>query len=63
MGVTDTMTCENSTVTNELGYHGEGEDLNGMDEEEQEGSLTPVVETMEKRVKDGARIISIRRTC
>ena len=57
MGVTDTMTCENSTVTNEIGYHGEGENLNGMDEEEQEGSLIPQVETMriqedQKRNKD-----------
>ena len=33
--MTDTMACENSTVTNELGYHGEGEDLIGMDEREQ----------------------------
>ena len=53
MGVTDALTCENSTVTNELEYHGEGEDLNGMEEEEQEGSLTPVVETMKIQEDQG----------
>ena len=44
--MTDALTCENSTVIIELGYRGEGEDLYGMGNEEQEGSSTPEIETM-----------------
>ena len=51
--MTDALTCENSTVIIELEHRGEGEDLYGMGNEEQEGSLTPVIETMKMQEDQG----------
>ena len=44
--MTDALACENSTVTGEFGYNGEGEDLFGTGNREQEGSSTPGTEAM-----------------
>ena len=44
--MTDALACENSTVTGEFGYNGEGEDLLGTGNREQEGSSTPETEAM-----------------
>ena len=44
--MTDTLACENSTVTIEVENNNEGEDSFGMSNGEQEGSLTPEIEIM-----------------
>ena len=44
--MTDTLACENSTVTVEVENNNEGEDSFGMSTGEQEGSLTPEIKIM-----------------
>ena len=62
--MTDALACENSTVTGEFGYNGEGEDLFGTGNREQEGSSTPETEAMKiQEDQEQGGNLSMRRKC